>query len=295
LTGQAENDPDAQARLAAFLKALQQLGWIDGTSVRIESRWGAGNVGLINRYAEELIALAPDVILATGGSTMGPLRHASETVPIVFVQVPDPVGAGFVASLAQPGANVTGFTQYEFGISAKWLGLLKQIAPGVTRAAVLRDATTPDGIGQLAAMQGVAPSFGIELIPVDVRDASKIERSLTTFARVQDGGLIVTGSGSAIGHRTLIVTLAMQHRLPAIYPYRVFPIGGGLMSYGPDTIDPYRRAASYVDRILRGEKAANLPVQHPTKFELIINLKAARALGLIMPPSLVSTADEVIE
>jgi len=295
LTGQAENDPDAKTRLAAFLNALQQLGWIDGRTVRIDYRWGAGDAGLITRYAEELKALAPDVILATGGLTMGPLHRASAPVPIVFVQVPDPVGAGFVASLAQPGGNVTGFTQYEFGISTKWLELLKQIAPGVTRAAVLRDATTPDGIGQFAAMQGVAPSFGIELTPVDVRDAGGIERSLATFTRVHNGGLIVTGSGSAIRHRDLIVTLAIQHRLAAIYPYRVFTSGGGLISYGPDTIDPYRRAADYIDRILKGEKPANLPVQHPTKFELVINLGAARMLGLTLPPSLLARADEVIE
>jgi len=291
----AADDLEYQARLATFLRELQQLGWTDGRNVRIDIRWGAGDAELYRRYASELLALAPDVILTTGGATLVGLQPATHSVPIVFVNVTDPVGAGFVDNLARPGGNVTGFTPYEYGMSAKWLELLKQIAPRVTRAAVLRDRGSSDGIGQFAAMQGVAPSLGVELNPVDVRDASEIERAVTTFARSSNGGLIVTGSGLAIRHRDLIVTLAARHKLPAVYPFRVFVAGGGLVSYGPDTIDPYRRAAGYVDRILRGEKPADLPVQAPTKYEMVLNLKTAKALGLDVPQSLLARADEVIE
>jgi ABC-type uncharacterized transport system substrate-binding protein len=294
LTGQAKDDPDAQDRLAAFLNALRQLGRIDGRNMRVEYRWGAGDADRIRRYAAELV-LTPDVILATGGAVVGPLQQVSRTVPIVFVQVPDPVGAGFVANLARPGGNAAGFTQYEYGISAKWLELLKQVVPRATQAAVLRDPGTSDGIGQFAAMQGAASSFGVELSPIDVRNAGEMESAIRTFARGLDRGMIVTGSGSAIHHRELIVDLAARYRLPAIYPYRVFPGGGGLISYGPDTVEPYRLAARYVDRILKGEKPADLPVQAPTKYQLVINLKTAKALGLDLPTTLLARADEVIE
>ena len=252
----AADDLEYQGRLAAFQQRLAQLGWTDGRNVRIDTRWGAGDAELIRRYAAELLALAPDVILATGGATLERLQPT--TIPIVFTNVADPVGAGFVDSLARPGGNVTGFTPYEYGMTAKWLELLKQIAPRVTRAAVLRDRGSSDGIGQFAAMQGVAPSLGVVLNPVDVRDASEIERAITTFVRAPDSGLIVTASALAIRHRDLIVTLAAQHKLPAVYPFRFLVTGGGLISYGPDTIDPYRRAAGYVDRILKGEKPADL-------------------------------------
>jgi putative ABC transport system substrate-binding protein len=242
-----------------------------------------------------LVALAPDVILAVGGSIVGALQQATRTVPIVFVNVTDPVGAGFVASLARPGGNATGFTQYEYGLSGKWLELLKQIAAGVTRAAILRDPTNPSGSGQLGALQAVAPSLGVELSPVDVRDAGEIERAVTAFARSPNGGLIVLSGASAIIHRELIIALAARERLPAVYAYPFFVSGGGLLAYGPDTIDQYRRAAGYVDRILKGEKPADLPVQAPTKYELAINLKTAKALGLTVPLTLLSTANEVIE
>jgi putative ABC transport system substrate-binding protein len=291
----AADDPEYQLRLAAFHQALAQLGWTDGRNVRIDIRWGAGDAALIRRYAAELLALAPDVIFATGGSTLEPLQPTMHSVPIVFVNVPNPVGAGHVASLARPGGNVTGFTPYEYGMTAKWLELLKQIAPRVTRAAVLRDRGSADGIGQFAAMQGVAPSFGVVLNPVDVRDAGEIERAITTFVRAPDSGLVVTASGLAIRHRNLIVTLAARHKLPVVYRFRFFVVGGGLISYGPDTIDPYRRAAGYVDRILRGEKPADLPVQAPTKYELVLNLKTAKALGLEVPATVLARADEVIE
>jgi putative ABC transport system substrate-binding protein len=256
---------------------------------------GHGDADLVRKYAVELVALTPDVILASGGSLVGALRQATRTVPIVFVQVSDPVGGGFVESMARPGGNATGFTQFEYGISAKWLELLKQIAPHLTRVAVLRDPAIPAGIGQLGAIQAAAPSLGVELRPIDVRDADEIERAITTFARGSNGGLIVTTSALAIGHRDLIITLATRHRLPAVSPYRLFVSGGGLISYGPDTIDPHRRAASYVDRILKGEKPADLPVQAPTKYEMIINLKTAKALGLTVPQTLLVAADEVIE
>ena len=290
----AADDPQGQARNVAFVQGLQQSGWTVGRNVRIDTRWGASDAERF-RNAAELLALAPDVILASGAGAVGPLQQATRTVPIVFVQVIDPVGAGYVASLARPGGNVTGFLAFEYGISVKWLELLKQIAPGVTRVAVLRNPAIPSGTGQLGAIQAVAPSFGVELRPVDVRDAGEIERAVTAFARQPNGGLIVTGSTSTTGHRDLVITLAARHKLPAVYNQTLFVAAGGLISYGPDLVDEYRRAAGYVDRILRGEKPADLPVQAPTKYELAINLKAAKALGLSVPPSLLATADEVIE
>jgi putative ABC transport system substrate-binding protein len=295
LMGLAADDAEAQDRIAAFEQGLQQLGWTVGRNLQIDYRRGAGGADPTRRYAAELVALAPDVILASGGTVVGALLQATRTVPIVFTQTPDPVAAGFVASLARPGGNATGFTTSEYGISAKWLELLKEIAPGVTRAAVLRDPTISSGIGQFASIQSVAPLFGVELSPLDVRDASEIERDVTAFARGSNGGLIVTSSGLAAVHRELIITLAARYRLPAVYSYRYFATGGGLLSYGPDPIDQYRRAAGYVDRILRGEKPADLPVQAPTKYELAINLKTAKALGLTVPPTLLARADEVIE
>jgi putative tryptophan/tyrosine transport system substrate-binding protein len=291
----AAHDPEGQARLTAFVQELQQLGWIDGRNVAINTRWGEGDADSYRRFAAELVTLAPDVILAGGGSSMGPLLQTTRSVPIVFAQVPDPVGAGFVESLARPGGNATGFTTAEFGMSAKWLELLKEIAPRVTRAAVIRDPAITAGIGEFGSIQSVAPSVGVEVSPVNVRDASEIERAITTFARSPNGGLIVTSSALAIVHRNLIITLAARHRLPAVYGNRFFVISGGLTAYGSNSIDPYRRAAGYVDRILKGEKPADLPVQAPTKFELVINLKTAKALGLDVPPTLLARADEVIE
>jgi ABC-type uncharacterized transport system substrate-binding protein len=290
----AADDAEGQARLAAFAQALKQLGWSDGRNLRIDTRWA--NADDIRKHAAELAALAPDVLLAaTGTATVAPLLQATRTVPIVFVSVIDPVGAGFVASLAQPGGNATGFTIYEYSMSGKWLELLKEIAPGVTRAAVLRDPAVASGIGQFGAVQIVAPSLGVELSPVDVRDAGEIERAVAAFARGLNGGLIVTGSALGISHRDLIIALAARHRLPAVYPLRYYVTGGGLISYGPDSIDQFRRAAGYVDRILKGEKPADLPVQAPTKFELVINLKTAKALGIDIPTTLLARADEVIE
>jgi ABC-type uncharacterized transport system substrate-binding protein len=271
------------------------LGWTNGRNVRIEYRWTAGDADRIRRYAAELAALVPDVILASGSATVGPLLQATRTVPIVFVNVPDPVGAGFVDSLARPGGNATGFILFEYGLSGKWLELLKQIAPGVTRAAVLRDPALTSGTGQFAAIQSVAPSLGVEVSPVNVSDGGEIERAVTAFARVLNGSLIVTASGLATVHRDLFVTLAARHRLPAVYPSRFYVTAGGLISYGPDIIDQYRRAAGYVDRILKGEKPADLPVQAPTKYELVINLRTAKALGLKIPESFLLRADEVIE
>jgi putative tryptophan/tyrosine transport system substrate-binding protein len=292
----AADDLEGQARIAAFLQGLQEWRWAVGRNVRIDYRWAAGDAERIRRYAAELVALAPDAILAAGGAVVAPLLQATRTVPIVFVQTPDPVGAGFVASLARPGGNATGFAIFEFGISGKWLELLKEIAPRVTRAAVLRDLALAAGSGQLGAIQSVAPSFGVELSPIDVRGSDEIEHAITAFARSStNSGLIVTGSALATVHRDLIVALAARHRLPAVYPVRVFATGGGLISYGPDSIDPYRQAAGYVDRILRGEKPADLPVQTPTKYELVINLKTAKALGLDVPPTLLTRGDEVIE
>jgi putative ABC transport system substrate-binding protein len=291
----AADDTEAQARLAAFLQGLQELGWTVGRNVQIDYRWSAADADRIRKSAPELVALAPDVIMATSSPVTAALLQATRTIPIVFVQVADPVGAGLVASLAQPGGNATGFSVFEYGISVKWLEVLKEIAPRVTRVAILRDPTVASGIGQMGAMQGVAPGFGVELHPLGVHDASEIERAVTAFARSANGGLIITASPLTVAHRQLIISLAVQHRLPAVYPLRFFVTDGGLISYGPDSIDPYRRAAGYVDRILKGEKPADLPVQAPTKFELSINLKTAKTLGLEVPPSLLALADEVIE
>jgi putative ABC transport system substrate-binding protein len=294
LSGAADN-LDAQARIAAFLQVMQQLGWTEGRNVRIDTRWGAGNADTIRKRAEELVALVPDVILVTGNVGLAPMVQATRTVPIVFVGVADPVGAGLVDSMARPGGNVTGFIQFEYSLSGKWLELLKEVAPGVTRVAILRDPAIAAGIGQFAVIQSVAPSLGIDVSPVNVRDPSEIERAIAAFARVSNGGLIVTASALAVLHRELIITLAARHKLPAIYYRRYFVDGGGLISYGYDIVDHYRRAAGYVDRILKGEKPADLPVQAPTRYELTINLKAAKALGLTVPPSLLARADEVIE
>jgi putative ABC transport system substrate-binding protein len=291
----AADDPEAKLFIEAFLHGLQQLGWTDGRNLRLDYRWGAGDADRYRRYAAELVALAPDVILATTTSMIQAMQHASRTVPIVFVNLIDPVGSGVVASLARPGGNVTGFTSIEYGMSAKWLELLKQIAPGVTRAAVLRDPSVAAGGGQLGAIQAVAPSFAVELSPIDVRDVGEIERGITAFARGSNGGLIVTAGAWAQIHRELIIALAARHRLPAVYRYRFYATSGGLISYGPDLIDPYQRAAGYVDRILRGATPADLPVQAPTKYELVINRKTAKALGLEVPATLLARADEVIE
>jgi putative ABC transport system substrate-binding protein len=290
------DDPDYQARIAAFQQGLQQLGWSDGRNVHIDTRWATTKADDIRRHAAELAALAPDVILAgTGTATVAPLLQATRTVPIVFAVVIDPVGAGFVDSLARPGGNATGFTVFEYGMSGKWLELLKQIAPAVTRAAVLRDPTIASGIGQFAAVQTVAPSLGVDLSAVDVRDAGEIERAVTAFARSSNDGLIVTASALATRHRDLIIALAARLRLPAVYPYRFFVTIGGLISYGPDFVDQYRQAAGYVDRILKGEKPAELPVQGATKYELAINLKTAKGIGLTVPPAVLARAGEVIE
>jgi len=290
----AADDRETQVRHAAFLQSLQQLGWTDGRNARIEFR-GATDADHIRQYAAELVALAPDVILSSGTAVAGPLLQATRTVPIVFVQVADPVGAGFVASLSRPGGNATGFSVFEYSMSGKWLELIKEIVPGVKRVAVIRDPSISAGPAQFAAIQAVAPSFGVELSPLGVGDASQIEHSLGSFAPGSNGGLIVTASALALAHRDLITALAARHKLPAVYFQRPFVAGGGLISYGPDPLDPYRRAAGYVDRILKGEKPADLPVQAPTKYELVINLKTAKALGLQIPDKLVAIADEVIE
>ena len=292
LVSRAADDREGQARLAAFLQGLQELGWTDGRNVRIDYRWAAADADRSRTYAAELVALAPDVILASASPSVAALLQTTRTVPIVFVNVVDPVGAGYVARLARPGGNATGFTAFEYSLSGKWLELLKEIAPNLTRIAILRDPAIAAGIGQFAAIQAMAPSsFGVELSPIDVRDGGEIERDVATFARESNGGLIVTGSSGAAVHRELIIMLAARHRLPAVYPFRYFVTSGGLISYGPDPIDEFRRAAGYVDRILKGEKAADLPVQAPTKYELAINLKTAKALGLTMPPSLLARAD----
>jgi putative ABC transport system substrate-binding protein len=291
----AADDPQSQRRMTAFVQGLQELGWTDGRNIRIDSRWSAGDTDRMRRHAAELVALAPDVILASGGTVVGALLEASRTIPIVFTLTVDPVGAGFVASLARPGGNVTGFTGYEYGLGTKWLELLKEIAPRMTRAAILRDASIPQGVGQFAVIQAAAPSLGIELRSVDVRNADEIERGVKAFAREGDGGLIVTASSLAIVHRDLIIALAARHNLPAIYFQQFFVSAGGLVSYGFDPIEPHRRAAAYIDRILKGEKPGDLPVQVETKFELVINIKTAKALGLTIPDSLLSRADEVIE
>src|SRR5262245_46507912 len=291
----AADDPEGKAQIAAFVQGLQQLGWTDGRNVQIDYRRGLGNADDTRRYAAELVALAPEVILAIGGATAGPLLQTTRTVPIVFTNVSDPVGAGFVDSLARPGGNATGFVLFEYGISAKWLELLKQIVPNVTRVGVIRDAALAVGPAQFGVIQAVAPSLQMEVSPINLRDGGEIERAVTAFARAPDGGLIVTGSALSLVHRDLIITLAARHKLPAVYFLRAFVTSGGLTSYGPNSIDPYRRAAGYVDRILKGEKPADLPVQAPTKYELVINLKTAKALGLDIPSSVLARADEVIE
>jgi putative ABC transport system substrate-binding protein len=296
LMSTAADDAQGQAWSAAFTQGLQQLGWEVGGNVRIDYRWGAGDTDRFRRYAAELVALGPDVILGTAASIVADLQQASRTVPIVFVSTIDPVGAGLVASLARPGGNATGFTAFEFSLSAKLLELLKEIAPGVTRVAVIRDAAVAAGLGGFAAIQTAAPSFGVELSPVGVRDAAEIEGGIMEFARGSNGGLIVVGPPSSIfAHRELIVTLAAKRRLPAVYAGVTFASAGALVSYGTDPTDQYRRAASYVDRILKGEKPADLPVQAPTKYEIVINLKTAKALGIEIPPTVLARVDEVIE
>jgi putative tryptophan/tyrosine transport system substrate-binding protein len=291
----AADGPDGQPRLAAFLKGLQELGWTDGRNVRIDQRWGAGDVERARRYAAELVAFGPDVILASGDHSVVALQQVTRTVPIVFTLVSDPVGTGYVESLARPGGNMTGFTLFEYSTSAKYLEVLKEIAPGVKRAAIVREAGTATGTGQFAAIQAAAPALGVELSAIGVRDAGEIEGGIAAFARSPNGGLIVTGSAPAAVHSHLIVALAAHHKLPAAYFARFVVAAGGLISYGPDFLDVHRRPAAYVDRILKGEKPADLPVQAPTKYELAINLKTARALGLTVPPTLLARADEVIE
>ena len=291
----AADDWQGQARVAAFIQRLRELGWTEGRNVRIETRWAAGNPANTRKFAAELVALAPDVIFGSGGTVVGALLQETSTVPIVFTGVADPVGGGLVTSLARPGGNATGFTAFEYGTSGKWLELLKEIAPSVKRVAVLRDSGIAQGIGQFGAIQSLGPSLGFEVTPVNVREASEIERDIAAFARGSNGGLIITGAGTAIVHRELIVRLAARYKLPATYFERFFVAGGGLISYGPDLLDAHRRVADYVDRILKGEKPADLPVQAPTKYELVINLKTAKALGLDVPPTLLARADEVIE
>ena len=295
LMGPAADDPEAQARFAALLQGLQQLGWAVGRNVRVDIRWAAGNADDSRKYAAELVALASDVIVANGSMSMVPLLQATRSVPIVFVVVPDPVGAGNVDSLARPGGNATGFMSFEYGMGAKWLELLKQVQPSVTRVAVIRDPAITAGAGQFGAVQSVGPSVGVEVSPISARNAPEIERAIAAFARSSNGGLVVTQSALTTVHRDLIVTLAARHKLPAVYYERHFVTAGGLISYGPDFIDQHRQAATYVDRILKGEKPADLPVQAPTKFELVINLKTAKALGLDVPLQLQQRADEIIE
>jgi putative ABC transport system substrate-binding protein len=295
ITPLVADDPEAPVRIAAFLTGLEQLGWVDRRNVRFDYRWTAGDSQRRRKYAEELVALVPDVILAEGGSQVAALQSASPTVPIVFVQVVDPVGGGYVESLARPGSNATGYAQFEYSLSGKWLELLKEIAPTVTRAAVMRDPSITSGPGQFAGAQAAAAALGVELRPLDVRNPSEIERGLRGFARGSNNGLIVTASPGATIHRDLIIALAAQLSLPAIYATRYHVTGGGLMAYGPDTVEMYRQAAGYVDRVLRGEKPADLPVQAPTKYETVINLKTAKTLGLTVPLALLTRADEVIE
>jgi ABC-type uncharacterized transport system substrate-binding protein len=289
------DDPEAQTRMTAFVQELGQLGWIADRNVKIDSRWSAADNERVRRHAAELVALAPDVIVTNSSQPVAALIEVTRTVPIVFAGVPDPVGAGFVNSLARPGRNVTGFLLFEYGLSGKWLELLKQIAPQTTRVGVIRDPTVAAAAGYFGIIQAAAPSFGVEVTPINVRDAGEIEHGVTAFARSPNSGLIVTGPAVMVVHRDLIVALAARHRLPAVYTVRFFVTGGGLISYGPDRVDQWRHAAGYVDRILKGEKPADLPVQAPTKYELVINLKAAKALGLDVPQTLLATADEVIE
>jgi putative ABC transport system substrate-binding protein len=288
-------DPEGKARVAAFAQGLQQLGWAVGQNVQIDYRWASVDAEELRKYAAELLALKPDVILAHSSSGVASLLQATRTIPIVFTNVADPVGAGYVDSLARPGGNATGFTVFEYAMGGKWLELLKEIAPHVTRAAVVRDSTIAAGPAEFGAIQAVAPSLGVELRPVDIRDASEMERAIAMFAGSPNGGLIVTGSAAATIHRQLIVALAARHQLPAVYYTRYFVTGGGLISYGPDYVDQFRRAAAYVDRILKGEKPVDLPVQTPTKYQTVINLKTAKAQGLTVPPALFARADEVIE
>jgi putative tryptophan/tyrosine transport system substrate-binding protein len=287
-------DPEAQVRSTVFAQSLQQLGWTVGRNLQIDYRFAGGEADRIRQYAAELVALAPDVIMTVGSSTVAPMQQATRTIPVVFTNLADPVGAGIVQSLARPGGNATGFTNFEYSMSGKWVELLKQVAPGVTRAAVLRDITAAAGMGQFGAIRSVAQSLGVELTPLGVSDAGELERGVSAFARSGNGGLIVTAGGTAF-RRNLFIRLASRHKLPAVYPFRYYAKDGGLITHGPDTLDPIRRATEYVDRILKGEKAADLPVQAPTKFELVINLKTAKALGLDVSPTLLARADEVIE
>jgi putative ABC transport system substrate-binding protein len=289
------DDVIGQTRVAALQQRLQQAGWEVGRNLRIELRSSGANPEDIRKQAGELVALAPDVIVANGSAAAGPLLEATRSVPIVFAIVPDPVGAGYVDSLARPGGNATGFTSFEYGIGGKWLELLKEIGPGLTQAAVIRDPAISAGLGQWGAIQSAAPSLGLEVIPVNVRDGNEIERGIAAFARKSNGGLVVSGSARVVAHRNLVIALAARHKLPAVYPQRFYVDAGGLISYGPDFVDQFRRAAGYVDRILKGEKPADLPVEAPTKYETVINLKTAKALGLEVPPTLLARADEVIE
>ena len=295
LMGLAADDPESQARLAAFAQGLQQSGWTIGQNLQIDYRWGAGDSNTMRKHAAELVALTPDVILAHSSAAVAPLLQASRTIPIVFTLVADPVGAGFVKSLAHPGGNVTGVTNFQYAMSGKWLELLKEIAPDVKRAAVLRESAIAAGPGQFGAIQALAPVLGVDLRPIDLRDRGQIERDITTFSRDPNSGLIVTGSPAASVHRELIIALAARHRLPAVYNSGFYVSSGGLLSYGPDFVDQFRRAAAYVDRILKGEKAADLPVHEPTKYDLVINLKTAKALDLKIPPQVLARADKVIE
>jgi putative ABC transport system substrate-binding protein len=291
----AAGDPEMNRRLAAFRGELGRIGWVEGRNLRIKTRWAAGDPERIRNAAAELVALTPDVIIVNGSSGMDAMQRTTRTLPVVFVVVPDPVGAGYADSLTRPGGNATGFTPFEYGVSGKWLELLKQIAPGVTRVAVVRDPTTAVGLGQFGAIQALAPSLGVEVSPINLRDAGEVEPGITAFVRSSNDGLIVTGSPLALGHRDLIVALAARHKLPAVYPARFFVAAGGLISYGPDFLDQFRRAAGYVDRILKGEKPSDLPVQAATKYQLTINLKTAKALGLDLPATVLARVDEVIE
>ena len=295
LTYLEENDPQSKIYLDAFVQTLQKLGWTGGRNLRIDNRWTGGDPERARKYAAELVALAPDVILAAGGRMLGPLQGATHTIPIVFVEVSDAVAAGFVKSLAKPGGNATGFTHFEFDISTKWLELLKQVAPRMTRTAVLRDPNNPSGTAQFGAIQAVAPSLGVEASPIGLNNAREIEDGLKEFGREPNGGVIVTPNGLAIIHRQSIIQTTTRMKLPAIYPFRFFVTDGGLISYGPDVVDQYRRAAGYVDRILKGQKPADLPVQRSTKVDLVVNLKTAGALGLTVPQNLLTSADAVIK
>jgi putative ABC transport system substrate-binding protein len=295
LMGLAADDPESQARLAAFAQGLQQAGWIVGQNVRVDYRWGAGNADLMHKHAAELVASSPEVILAHSSAAVAPLLQESRIIPIVFTLVADPVGAGYVSNLARPGGNVTGFTNFEYSIGGKWLELLKEIAPNVKRVAVLRESFVASGPGQFGAIQAASQSLGVEVRPLDLRDAGEIERDITSFAADPDGGLIVTGSPAATVHRKLIYALALRHRLPVVYNSRFYVSSGGLISYGPDFVDQFRRAAEYVDLILKGQSPSTLPVQAPVKYELAVNMKVAKTLGMVIPPSVLSRADDVIE